>query len=191
MRRILTGLAAAAVALAIALPGSLHAQTAGATVGKSERVLGKADAPITIIEYASLTCPHCAEFDKTVLPRLKESYIDAGKVKLLYRDFPLDGVALKASMVARCLPPERYFGFIDALFRQQANWAMGADPKTALLRMARLAGMSQEQFDSCFNDKQLEDAVLQERLDGGNKFNIQGTPTIIVNGKTVDGTSFE
>src|SRR4051812_28047296 len=118
MRRILTGLAAAAVvALAIALPalpGSVHAQTAGAAVGKSERVLGKADAPITIIEYASLTCPHCAEFDKTVLPRLKESYIDAGKVKLLYRDFPLDGVALKASMVARCLPPERYFGFIDA-----------------------------------------------------------------------------
>jgi len=189
MSRMLTSFAAAvALMLAVSLAGlgSARAEDAAAT-----HVLGNPDAPITIIEYASLTCPHCAEFDKTELPKLKQAYIDTGKAKLVYRDFPLDGVALKASMIARCLPSDRYFAFIDALFKQQNSWAYGGDPKTGLQRMARLAGMSQDTFDKCFDDKQLEDQVLQERLDGSRQFNIQGTPTLIVNGKTSDGNTFE
>lgn len=195
MRRIFTSLSApAAVALAIclaSLPLPASAQTPSAPPAASAHVLGQPDAPITIIEYASLTCPHCAEFDKIVLPQLKQTYIDTGKAKLIYRDFPLDGTALKASMIARCLPADRYFAFVDALFRQQNSWAFGGDSKVGLLRMARLAGMSQETFDKCFDDKALEDAVLQERLDGGKQFDIQGTPTLIVNGKVSPGNTFE
>jgi protein-disulfide isomerase len=186
MLRTLTSLAAAlALTLAISVGGSARAEDATA------HVLGNPDAPITIIEYASLTCPHCAEFDKTVLPQLKTAYIDTGKAKLIYRDFPLDGVALKASMIARCLPSDRYFPFIDALFKQQSNWAYGGDPKVGLQRMARLAGMSQDTFDKCFDDKSIEDAVLKERLDGSKQFDIQGTPTLIVNGKVSGGNTFE
>src|SRR5712672_1410926 len=92
-------------------------------VQPGDRVLGKADAPITIIEYASLTCPHCAHFEVDVLPKLKAKWIDTGKAKLVLRDFPLDEPALRAAMVARCAPPERFFGFIDALFQGQNAWA--------------------------------------------------------------------
>ena len=187
MHRMLTSLAASlALMLAVSLSGAARAADEAPA-----HVLGNPEAPITIIEYASLTCPHCAEFDKTVLPQLKTAYIDTGKAKLVYRDFPLDGVALKASMIARCLPSDRYFPFIDALFKQQSSWAYGGDPKTGLQRMARLAGMSQDTFDKCFDDKSLEDQVLQERLEGSRQFDIQGTPTLIVNGKVSDGNGFE
>ncbi|MBV8394542.1 MAG: DsbA family protein [Alphaproteobacteria bacterium] len=188
MHRMLTSLAATlALTLAISFPASVRAEDAAATA----HVLGNPEAPITIIEYASLTCPHCAEFDKTVLPQIKTAYIDTGKAKLVYRDFPLDGVALKASMIARCLPSDRYFAFVDTLFKQQSSWAYGGDPKVGLQRMARLAGMGQDTFDKCFDDKSIEDAVLKERLDGSKQFDIQGTPTLIVNGKVSDGNSFE
>jgi protein-disulfide isomerase len=189
MPRILTSLAAS-LALMLAVSFSV-VPVARADDAAAAHVLGNPEAPITIIEYASLTCPHCAEFDKSELPKLKQAYIDTGKAKLIYRDFPLDATALKASMIARCLPSDRYFAFIDALFKQQSNWAYGGDPKTGLLRIARLAGMSQDAFDKCFDDKQIEDQVLQERLDGSRQFNIQGTPTLIVNGKTSDGNTFE
>ena len=88
-----------------------------------ERVLGQANAPVTIIEYSSLSCPHCAQFHNNVLPKLKKNYIDTGKVKLVYRDFPLGGPAYIAAMMARCAKPDRYFQFLDVLFRDQANWA--------------------------------------------------------------------
>jgi len=192
MSRILTSLAASlALLLAVSLSGAAPAQAQAPAAPAGAHMLGNPDASVTIIEYASLTCPHCAEFEKTVLPQIKETYIDTGKVKFIYRDFPLDGVALKASMIARCLPSERYFPFIDALFKQQSNWAYGGDPKVGLQRMARLAGMGQETFDKCFDNKQLEDQVLQERLEGANQFNIQGTPTIIVNGKVTDGNTLQ
>ena len=188
MSRSLTSFAAA---LALTLAISLSGRAGAAEPAAAAHVLGNPEAPITIIEYASLTCPHCAEFDKSVLPQIKQAYIDTGKAKLVYRDFPLDATALKASMIARCLPSDRYFAFIDVLFKQQSSWAYGGDPKTGLLRVARLAGMSQDSFDKCFDDKQVEDQVLQERLDGSRQFNIQGTPTLIVNGKVSDGNSFE
>src|SRR5690348_11098008 len=107
-----------------------------------DRILGKADAPITIVEYASLTCPHCAHFDKDVLPKLKEKWIDSGKAKLILRDFPLDEPAMRAAMVARCAPPERFYPMVDTLFADQEKWAGSRDYRAALERLAKLAGVS-------------------------------------------------
>lgn len=153
----------------------------------SERVLGKADAPVTIIEFASLTCPHCKNFDLNVLPKLKAAYIDTGKVKFIYRDFPLDGRALLAAMVARCAPKERYFAFLDALYRGQDTWARAQDAIQALGQMARVGGMSQEDFDACIKNKDLFEAIKKDALDGEAKYKIESTPTFIINGKKMDG----
>jgi protein-disulfide isomerase len=152
----------------------------------ADRTLGKPDAPITIIEYASLTCPHCAEFNKEIMPELKARYVETGKAKVIYRDYPLDNWALKAAMVARCAPADKYFNFIDVLFQNQVTWATAKDPKAALERIAKLGGMSSEQFDACLANKSLEDAILAGSLKGQKDFDITGTPTIIVNGKKVD-----
>jgi hypothetical protein len=105
-----------------------------------DRILGKPDAPITIVEYASLTCPHCAHFDTDVLPKLKEKWIDSGKAKLILRDFPLDEPAMRAAMVARCAPPERFYPLVDALFAGQEKWATAKDYRAALERLAKLGG---------------------------------------------------
>src|SRR5689334_24538334 len=93
------------------------------SVTPQDHVLGKAEAPVTIFEYASLTCPHCAAFDQETLPKIKENWIDTGKAKLVFRDYPLDQAALKAAMLARCAPPDRFYGFIDVLFQSQTSWA--------------------------------------------------------------------
>lgn len=155
-----------------------------------DMVMGAAKAPVTLIEYASLTCPHCAHFDEETFPKLKSEYIDKGLVKYIYRDFPLDRVALMAAQIGRCLPPERYFGFVDVLFRQQPNWTSGRDPnqiKDNLRKLARLGGMSDETFDKCLNDKAVQDAVLNQQLKGEQEFKVNSTPTLIINGKTYPG----
>jgi len=152
----------------------------------TDHVLGKADAPITIIEYASLTCPHCAEFNKEVLPELKTKYIETGKAKLIYRDFPLDQWALRASVLARCAPADKYFGFVDVLFQNQVTWATAKDPMAALEKIGMLGGVSSAQFSACMQDKKLQDAVLAQSLQGQKEFDVQGTPTILVNGKKID-----
>lgn len=158
----------------------------------SERVLGKPDAPITIIEFASLTCPHCKDFDLNVLPKLKTAYIDTGKVKLIYRDFPLDGRALLAAMVARCAPKERYYAFLDALFRSQDTWARAQDTLQALGQVARVGGMSQEDFDACIKNKDLFEAIKKDATDAQQQYKVESTPTFIINGKKMDGAhSFE
>jgi protein-disulfide isomerase len=153
----------------------------------SERVLGKADAPVTIIEFASLTCPHCKDFEINTLPKLKTAYIDTGKVKFVYRDFPLDGRALLAAMVARCAPQDRYFAFLDALFRGQDSWARAQDPIQALSQVARLGGMSQADFDACIKNQALFDAIKKDALDAQSQYKIESTPTFIINGKKMDG----
>ena len=158
--------------------------------GAADRVLGKTDAPITIIEYASLTCPHCAEFHNTVLPELKKQYVDTGKVKFIYRDFPLDQLALRAAMLARCAPEERYFAFVEVLFKNQQSWAAASDPMAALSRIGRLGGVPAEKIESCLNDKALADAVLESRMTGAKDFDVKSTPTILVNGKKVDALTF-
>jgi protein-disulfide isomerase len=153
-----------------------------------EHVLGKPDAPVTIIEYASLTCPHCAEFAKDTIPQLKQRYIDTGKAKLVYRDFPLDQIALQAAVLAHCAGDERYFTFLDAIFANQPTWARAKDPIAALKQLARLGGLPPDQADACLADKGMENAVLQSRLDAEQKFDVNSTPTLIVNGKKVTGS---
>ena len=152
-----------------------------------EIVIGKADAPVTIIEYASMTCPHCANFHNKVLPLIKQKYIDTGKVKLAFREFPLDGVALRASMLARCGGKAKVVPFLDILFTQQMDWAASADPMGALNRIAKLGGMSQTAFDSCLADEELMKQLVQSRQEGMEKHNVQGTPSFIIDGKTHDG----
>jgi protein-disulfide isomerase len=150
-------------------------------------VLGKADAPVTVVEYASLTCPHCARFHADVLPAIKKDYIDPGKVRLVYRDFPLDNSALMASVVARCGGRERYFAFLDALFSAQEKWARDSNPSAALSRIALLGGISQSDFNACLNNQSMVDAVVKQRLDGDKKFGVNSTPTLIVNGEKYPG----
>src|SRR5438477_4608159 len=163
---ILAGLPASALAVDTVPPGALVAEADMPQVGPDDRILGKPDAPVTIIEYASLTCPHCAAFEKEVLPQLKSEWIDTGKVKLVFRDFPLDASALKAAIVARCAPPERFYGFIGVLFAQQASWAAGADPIPGITRIAKLGGMSEDQVRACLKDDALQNKILAGRLAG-------------------------
>lgn len=160
------------------------------TLAPDDIVLGKADAPITIFEYASLTCPHCAEFDRDTFPRVKSEWLETGKARLVFRDYPLDQMALKAAMLAHCAPPDKFFDFVDVLFRSQANWAGAGSPDAvmqALSRIARLGGISEEKFNSCINDKALSDKILNERLVAQNEYGVDSTPTFFINGKKVVG----
>ncbi len=163
------------------------AKTVMPVIGADEFIIGKPDAPITIVEYASLTCPHCARFHTDTLPKLKEKYIDPGKVRLVYRDFPLDRFALQGSMMARCAGRERYLGFIDAMFMTQDGWARSNNPTLALARIGLQGGMSQKTFDACMQNKEIETKILAQRVAGQEKFSINSTPTLIINGQVHAG----
>jgi protein-disulfide isomerase len=153
-----------------------------------EQILGDPQAPVTVIEYASLTCPHCAQFHAEVLPELKERYIAPGKVRLIYRDFPLDQTALAAAALAHCAGPERYFSMLDVLFETQSNWARAGDPIAALKRLGKLGGLSEEEMDACLADQELTDGILRIRLEGQNQHQIGSTPTFIIGGKAYAGS---
>ena len=152
-----------------------------------DRVLGKPDAPIAIIEYASLSCSHCAHFANAVLPKLKEKWLDTGKAKLILRDFPLDEPALRAAMVARCVPPERFYPLVETLFETQDKWVVAKDWRAALERLVRLAGIGKKEFDACLNDKAIEDQVAQSRLTAAQRLGVNSTPTFFINGKKYEG----
>lgn len=156
-------------------------------VSEDDLVMGDRNAPVTIVEYASLTCPHCARFHTLVLPAVKKDYVDTGKVRLVYRDFPLDNLAFAGSMLARCGGRDQAFGFLSALYASQSSWAHSRNPLAALKRIARLGGLQEAKFDACLKDKSLQSAIAQQRLDGTNKYNVRSTPTIIVNGKLFSG----
>lgn len=150
--------------------------------------LGDPAAPVTMIEYFSLTCPHCAAFHADTLPGLKQRYLDTGKVRLVLRDFPLDQNAAKAAVVARCAGPERYPAFVAVFLERQQGWARAADPVPALKQLARLGGLGEGQIDACLADPKIEEAVLQSRLDGQKRFDVRSTPTFVVGGKAYPGT---
>jgi len=152
-----------------------------------DEALGDPNAPVTIIEYASLTCPHCAHFQKEVLPKLKERYIATGKVRLIYRDFPLDQRALAAAILAHCAGPERYFGFVDVLFQTQESWARANDYLAALKGIGKLGGLTEKQMDACYADQDLTNRILQSRLDAQSQHDVNSTPTFIIDGKAYAG----
>lgn len=157
-------------------------QREAAAAEARERILGDPAAPVTIIEYASLTCPHCATFHRETLPVLKERYIDTGKARLVFRDFPLDRAALAAATLAHCAGDARYFKFLEAMFANQQSWARASDPVAALRQLTRLGGLSDADAEACLADQSLQDAILQTRLDGEHEFGVNSTPTIFVNG---------
>lgn len=153
-----------------------------------DMVLGKADAPSTIVEYASMTCSHCARFHNTVLPELKTKYIDTGQAKLILREFPLDGLAVAAFMLARCAGPDRYYPMVGALFETQETWAVpGGDGKEKLLLIAKQAGFSKERFDQCLADKDMFNKIVEVRQQAHDKFGVDSTPSFFVNGKRLTG----
>ena len=152
-------------------------------------VLGKPDAPVTVIEYASMTCPHCAHFSKTTFPDLKTKYIDTGKVRFIFREFPLDELAAAAAMLARCIDKtngEKAMAVIEVLFASQEKWAV-RNPLPQLQQITRQAGMSQQAFDECLKDQTLYNNVLAMRERASKEYKVESTPTLFVNGKIIKG----
>ncbi|MGO4704704.1 DsbA family protein [Microvirga sp. 2MCAF38] len=150
--------------------------------------LGPADAKVTIIEYASLTCSHCAAFHANTYPELKKRYIDTGKVRFILREFPLDPLATAGFMLARCDGEGKYYPVTDMLFDQQKNWAFTDKPLDALRQLLRQAGFSQEKFDSCLRDQKLYDAVNAVKNRGIETFKVDSTPTFFINGQRYPGS---
>lgn len=147
-------------------------------------VLGKADAPVTIIEYASMTCSHCANFHSTVLPKLKEKYLDTGKARLVLREFPLDNLAAAASMLARCAGEGKSHELISALFAKQSDWAfVQGNPVPALFKIAGEHGFTKESFDKCLTDQKLLDGITGTREHANKSLGVRSTPTFFINGK--------
>ena len=148
--------------------------------------VGKPDAPVTIIEYASMTCSHCATFHAATWPTLKSKYIDTGKVRFALREFPLDPLALAAFMLARCAGDDRREAAVELLFARQREWLVDK-PVAALMGVVKEAGFTQESFESCLKNQQLYDAVSQTRDRASQKFGINSTPTFFINGKRQTG----
>ena len=152
----------------------------------SEQSLGDANAPVTVIEYASMTCPHCAHFHETVYPELKKRYIDTGKVRFIFREFPLDQLAAAGFMLARCAGKDKYFPLIETLFAQQKDWVVQRLLQP-LMGIARQAGFTQQTFDECLKNQQVLDGIEEVRSRAAQKFNVQSTPTFFINGKLLRG----
>ena len=151
-----------------------------------DQVLGEADAPVTIVEYASMTCGHCANFHRNTLPEIKKNYIDTGKARLIMREFPFDPRAEAGFMLARCAD-DKYFAMVDVLFQQSGNWVPVDDARGALLQISRLAGFSQESFEACLTNQQLLDDVRAVRQRGATDFGVDATPTFFINGNKYSG----
>lgn len=174
-----------------ALIGPANAQEA-ADIDTSSIVqmsIGAEDAPVTIVEYAAFTCPHCAEFNQGSYKKLKSEYIDTGKVRLVYRDFYFNKYGLWAAMVARCGGPEKFFGIADLLYRDQQNWARGeseTDIYDKLMKIGRLSGIPEDKLDACMNDGEKAQALVALFQKNAQADDIRGTPTFLINGKKVE-----
>ncbi|MDI4238102.1 DsbA family protein [Bradyrhizobium sp. 31Argb] len=193
----LTGLAALIGLSPLRLISEAMAQTA-ADVAKPQSLpdmaLGPQNAPVTITEYASMTCPHCANFNETVFPKIKSEYIDTGKIRYVFREFPLDIKAAAGSMLARCIAKDdapKYFAVIDLLFRQQNDWVMKNTTET-LTRIGKQAGLSQQQVEDCLKDQALLDKIAADQKYANDVLKVNSTPTFFINGEMLKGeTSFD
>jgi protein-disulfide isomerase len=151
-----------------------------------DKALGDANAPVTIIEYASMTCSHCAHFANTTFPELKKKYIDTGKVRYILREFPLDNLAAGAVMLARCAPNDGYFPLVELMFEHQREWAFVEKPLDALFGLVRQAGFTQESFRACLANQQILDGITDVR-NRGDKLGVESTPTFFINGEKHPG----
>ncbi len=187
----LTASALGTAALGTGLVGPAHAGADEEELNKpgplGEKFVGEENAPVTIVEYASMTCPHCASFHLQTYPKLKEQYLDTGKAKLLFREFPFDDRALAAFMLARCAADDKYFAMIDVLFEQQAVWARSDKPAQELFKIARLAGFTEETFNACLKNKDIAAGIHAVKDRGALEFGVRSTPTFFINGEEVSG----
>jgi protein-disulfide isomerase len=202
-RRLMLG--AAGTAIVVALGAGMYlwrepetagaAPSAGGEVSMAElmtagplgdEVMGSADAPVTIVEYASMTCPHCAHFHQTTYSEMKKKYVDTGKVRFIFREFPLDQLALAGSALARCAGKDKFFPMIEALFAQQSDWVV-QKPIQPLLTIAKQAGFTQQTFDQCLENQQVIKGIEESRNRAANKFGVNSTPTFFINGKIFRG----
>jgi protein-disulfide isomerase len=193
----LTGLAALAGFSPLRLIAQAMAQSASDVakpVSLPDMALGPANASVTITEFASMTCPHCAAFNETVFPKIKSEYVDTGKVRYVFREFPLDIKAAAGSMLARCIAKDdagKYFAVIDMLFRQQNDWVIKNTTET-LTRIGKQAGLSQQAVEDCLKDQALLDKIAADQKYASDVLKVDSTPTFFINGEKIKGeTSFE
>jgi protein-disulfide isomerase len=195
----LTGLAALAGLSPLRLITEALAQGATAAevakpVSLPDMALGPKDAPVTITEYASMTCPHCAAFNEKVFPQIKSEYIDSNKIRYVFREFPLDIKAAAGSMLARCIARDdagKYFAVIDMLFRQQNDWVLKNTTET-LTRIGKQAGLSQQAVEDCLKDQALLDKIVADQKYASDVLKVDSTPTFFINGDKIKGdTSFD
>ena len=190
----LTGLAAFAGFSPLRFITSAMAQSASDVakpVSLPDMALGPKDAAVTITEFASMTCPHCAAFNAEVFPKIKSTYIDTGKIRYIFREFPLDIKAAAGSMLARCIAKDdasKYFAVVDVLFKQQMDWAYGKTSTTdGLTRIGKQAGLSQEQVDACLKDQALLDKIAADQKYATDILKVNSTPTFFINGDVIKG----
>lgn len=193
-RNVLTLTAAVAAAPLIGGLSIASAQTVSGLMDDiplEDHVMGKAEAPVTVIEYASMTCPHCKRFHEAVLPEIKKNYVDTGKVKYIMRPFPFDGDRRgeAAFMLALCAPNNNYYAMIDALFETQQVWGGQGNPVPELLRLSKLAGMTEDDFKACLGRQDLLTKMIEGRNKAVKDFNVQATPTVFVNGQKLGDSS--
>ncbi len=196
-RTILAGSAASAAALAVSLPlaTSSLAQQADAVPlaellvpgGLGDKILGDENAPVTVVEYASMTCPHCASFHNNTWKSFKEKYVDTGKVRFIFREFPLDNVAMAIAMVARCAPADKYHQVIGLYFEQQEEWRQPGNMYQALLDRAIPFGFTKESFDACLSNQALVKSIEEIKTKAAEQFGVNSTPTFFINGVRESG----
>ena len=159
-----------------------------------DMVKGDSDAKVTIVEYASFTCPHCATFHKEIFPKLKEQYIDTGKVKFIYREVYFDAPGLWGGLLARCVSPKKYFGVVDLLYKKQNKWASGSTEKeilNELFSIGRQVGMEDEQINKCMQNKEKSLKMIDAYLENSKIDEITSTPSLIINGKLLKPNNFD
>ena len=168
---------------------ALSNESSALNLTEHDFIIGNNNAPITIIEYASMSCSHCADFHNNTLPDLKKEYIDTGKVKYVFRDFPYNYPALLGSMVMRCIPPEVRYDYMNALYKLQNKWVVreNAVTRQELYKIMQGGGMSKESFDVCLNSVELENQILSEVIAAQSEFNIRSTPSFLINGNLLEG----
>jgi protein-disulfide isomerase len=193
-RNILESAAALTLSSFVAVPAFAQTNEASFTAAElavagplGDKVLGNDLAPVTVIEYASLTCGHCAAFHEVGFKFLKEKYIDTGKVRYILRDFPLDPLAAAGFMLAHCAGDGKYFPMVDLLFAQQKAWTQTDKPVDVLLSLSKQAGFTQESFEACLKNQSIYDGVNAVRKSGTEKFKVDSTPTFFINGRKATG----
>tara|TARA_B100001540_G_C15561615_1_gene530725 strand:+ start:114 stop:725 length:612 start_codon:yes stop_codon:yes gene_type:complete len=158
-------------------------------INETDFVIGDKNAPVTIIEYSSLSCSHCASFHNDTLETLKKEYVDTGKVRFVFRDFPFNYPALLGSMVLKCIPNDVRYDYMNALFQLQKSWVNKENAKTTqeLYKIMQSGGMTKSEFDECISNTDLENEILQGLIAAQNEFKIKSTPSFIINGKLIEG----